>query len=243
MYTFLLVLALFPSIALLVYVYRKDRVEREPVGLVLGAFLLGVAACIPAAFVESMFFDAFGSGEGASFTVILLENFIGVAVVEEGVKMLALLWVRRRPAFNYLFDGIVYGAAVGLGFAAFENVFYVLDGGAGVALTRALTAVPGHCADGIIMGFFLALGKMHTARGRRPSARRYNALAFVIPVIEHGFYDAALTYSSDLLAGLAFLMELVFIVIAFVIVHRISKRDEPLRAFVPPPPGYYRDLR
>ena len=53
--------------------------------------------------------------------------FFGVGLIEEGVKLAALMFVtrhlpRRRPR-----DGVVLGAAVGLGFAAFETMGYAFS--------------------------------------------------------------------------------------------------------------------
>ncbi len=81
-------------------------------------------------------------------------------------------------------DGLVYGAAASLGFAAFENVLYVLDGGMEVAIARALTAVPFHCLDGAIMGYFIAL-YVHS----EPRRHVYLVLGLVVPILLHGAYD------------------------------------------------------
>ena len=47
--------ALFPAIVLGIYVFHKDRVEKEPIGLLLILILLGFAICYPAAELESVF--------------------------------------------------------------------------------------------------------------------------------------------------------------------------------------------
>ena len=54
--------------------------------------------------------------------------FAVVAVVEEGTKFLLMkLKTWKNPNFNYSFDGIVYAVSVSLGFAAFENIKYVMN--------------------------------------------------------------------------------------------------------------------
>ena len=55
---------------------------------------------------------------------------------------------------------IVYASFVALGFACFENILYVSDSGIVTGLIRAVTAVPGHVCDGILMGSYLALAKL-----------------------------------------------------------------------------------
>ena len=53
----------------------------------------------------------------------LFTNFIATALVEEGFKWIALhLATIKISEFDSLFDGVVYGAFVSLGFAALENV-------------------------------------------------------------------------------------------------------------------------
>ena len=44
---------------------------------------------------------------------------------------------------------------VALGFAALENFLYVMTSDISTGLVRAVTAIPGHASDAIIMGYFL----------------------------------------------------------------------------------------
>ncbi|WP_415950470.1 PrsW family intramembrane metalloprotease [Streptomyces sp. KLOTTS4A1] len=54
--------------------------------------------------------------------------FLGVGLIEEAVKLAALMWVvRRRPHLHGLRTGLVLGAAVGFGFAAFESAGYAFN--------------------------------------------------------------------------------------------------------------------
>jgi RsiW-degrading membrane proteinase PrsW (M82 family) len=54
-------------------------------------------------------------------------GYLGVGLIEEGVK-LAALWILARGLHTYLVrDGIVLGATVGFGFAAFESAGYAFN--------------------------------------------------------------------------------------------------------------------
>ena len=129
----------------------------------------GVACCYPAAVVEGLLLDIINKGvlqiyvfcgeyvDGKIIYTVhqLLENFIGIALVEEGLKLWVLLRLtKNNREFNSIFDGIVYAVFVSLGFAAFENVLYVLQYGFSNALMRAVTSVPGHTFFGVMMGYY-----------------------------------------------------------------------------------------
>ena len=226
---FLTLAALLPAAVLLFYVYSKDRVEKEPPRLILKLFLFGALAGPIAAILENILFVAFETVlPPGSLVLLVLEYFIGVAAVEEGCKYFFLNTIRRNPEFNYVFDGIVYAVAVALGFAALENVLYVFDGGLEVAITRAIFAVPGHAADGVIMGTFYGLAKCQEVFGDVSGARGYRILALAIPILEHGFYDCALSMESEVMGFVALAVELAFIIFAMVLVNRVSKRDQAI---------------
>ena len=241
MSTLLLIAALLPAAVLLVYVYHKDTVEKEPVRLIVRVFLLGVVAGPIAAIVETVLMTAFESVLPAGMLLLVLEFFVGVAAVEEALKYLALSTVKNNPAFNYVFDGIVYAVAAALGFAALENVLYVFDGGFEVAISRAIFSVPGHCADGVVMGCFFGLAKQRAARGNKSGAKTYYLLAFLLAVIEHGFYDCALSTENDLMVMLALAVEIAFIVFAMILVNRVSKTDSRIETATPVMPAYTLD--
>ena len=224
----LLTAALLPAVLLMVYVYRKDKVELEPIGLVLRVFALGAASGIVAGLIEGVLMGMFEAAIPPGTLLLVLEYFIGVAAVEEGCKLFCLNTVKKNPAFNYVFDAVVYSVAAALGFAALENVFYVFDGGLETAIMRAIFSVPGHAADGVLMGVFFGMARQRELRGFKAIARHYYWLAYLLPVIEHGFYDMALSTESDLLALVAMAFDLAFIILAFFLVNKTSKQDQPL---------------
>ena len=111
--------------------------------------------------------------------------FLVAGTTEEVFKFLALyLLIWKSPSFNEQFDGIVYAVFVSLGFAAVENVMYVLESGYETAAIRAITAVPAHAIFGITMGYYFGI------------AHRYNEIrkshirkAIGVPILLHGIYD------------------------------------------------------
>ena len=130
-----LYLALAPALALALYIYWKDKHEKEPIGVLVVCFVMGSLCCLPAGFfnaigAEVLGFDFDGkNGLAVSFFMA----FCVVGLGEELCKYIVLvLYALRKPSFNEPFDGIVYAVMISLGFAALENVFYVQDGGVGL---------------------------------------------------------------------------------------------------------------
>ena len=97
---------------------------------------------------------------------------------------------------------------------------------------RAIFSVPGHAADGVVMGVFYGIARQHELYGRKQQAMQSYALAFLLPMIEHGFYDAALSTESDMMALVAMAVDLAFIALAFALVRRKSVMDQPLHPSV-----------
>ncbi|MBO6077729.1 MAG: PrsW family intramembrane metalloprotease [Bacteroidaceae bacterium] len=207
----LIVAAILPAILLWLYTCRKDA-QPEPMSQMLKAFLYGALICIPVSFVENYISGTLFASEGSPSNLIgsTLEAFIVAAVPEEGFKLLALwLILRHNPFFDEHYDGIVYAVCVGLGFAAVENVGYVLmhvDAWLSVAVTRALLAVPGHYAFAVFMGYYYSLYHF----GQK-SAKNLLSI-FFIPVLAHGCYDAfALTGTVEpVLGGISFILLIYF---------------------------------
>ena len=207
----LIVAAILPAILLWLYTCRKDA-QPEPMSQMLKAFLYGALICIPVAYVENYISGTLFASEGSPSNLMgsTLEAFLVAAVPEEGFKLLALwLILRHNPFFDEHYDGIVYAVCVGLGFAAIENVGYVLmhaDAWLSVAVTRALLAVPGHYAFAVFMGYYYSLYHF----GQK-SAKNLLSI-FFIPVLAHGCYDAfALTGTVEpVLGGISFILLIYF---------------------------------
>jgi RsiW-degrading membrane proteinase PrsW (M82 family) len=203
----LLAAALLPPFYLFYKIYTKDRIEPESSGLIVRLFLAGALTTIAASVLElagTFILDRLGLNPYGTL-YLLIDNFIVIACAEEGVKRFALkklTW--KNPEFNFLFDGVVYGAAVSLGFAAAENIMYVTGfGGLGTAFIRAFTAIPLHCITGIYMGHFYGMAK-YAENSRNPAAMKvYMKQSLLLPVLLHGLYDFLASMESDF-ATLAF---------------------------------------
>ena len=145
-----------PGLALLSYFYLRDEYETEPLSLVLRMFLYGTFLVFPLMFiqhvlkVEHMLPNAF------------VEAFLSTSLLEEFFKWFVFYYaIYDHREFNEPYDGIVYGVSVSLGFATLENILYLLANGVEFAVTRALLPVSSHALFGVIMGFYLEIGRAH----------------------------------------------------------------------------------
>ncbi len=175
--------AIAPVIIIALYIYFRDKYEKEPLLLLAKALALGMLTVIPILFVERFLMGVMpplGKIGSAAY-----QAFLVAGTSEEVFKFLALyLLIWKSPSFNEQFDGIVYAVFVSLGFAAVENVMYVMDGGLEVAAVRAITAVPAHAIFGITMGYFFGI-----ARRYKELRKGYMQRALWVPILLHGIYD------------------------------------------------------
>ena len=107
-------LALIPAAGLMFYVYKMDRVEKEPAGLLVGLFFLGVGSVVPAIILElllhsclnAVFFGVFSAGdpyfysEVTKFFYNLIYAFVVVALVEEGCKFFFMFILTHKNKKN-----------------------------------------------------------------------------------------------------------------------------------------------
>jgi RsiW-degrading membrane proteinase PrsW (M82 family) len=119
------------------------------------------------------------------------------AVPEETAKVtLIALLIARLRAVHEPMDGLVYGAAVGLGFAAWENLGYLVYAGDDwqtLAIMRSVLTVPFHGALGMIAGAYLAAARFAGALGAHRHGRWTSAglivSAWLVPVVLHASFD------------------------------------------------------
>jgi RsiW-degrading membrane proteinase PrsW (M82 family) len=181
----LLLAALAPVIFIIFYIYLKDKYEKEPKKLLLIAFLLGaIISIIITSLIYYVFDWVLPLNNHTSIVEQFIKAFLVVGLTEEFSKYVIVRYIlQTRKAFNEPFDGIVYAVMVSMGFAATENIFYVLEGGLETALLRAITAVPAHATFGVLMGYFMGKAKFTNNR------IILNLSGLLLAIIFHGAYD------------------------------------------------------
>lgn len=233
---FLLLAALVPAAFLMVQVYRLDRIEKEPAGLLLKLALFGALSGLAAGAIEGALTRVLDVTLGGGMLRLMLENFLAVALVEEACKhWVVLKFAWRHPAFDYRFDAVVYCVFSALGFAALENILYVAEYGFAVAVSRALLSVPGHCFFAVYMGIYLGQAKM-AERAMQwyyielpdESPGQYLRASLLVPTLLHGFWDFSLSVGGGLMTVLFYLFVLAFFIDAYRKLRFAAGSDEQL---------------
>jgi protease PrsW len=262
----LLLAALIPAIVYLTWIRSTDRYGREPWGPLLNSFFYGaVVATIIAAVLEAILvalgtavsqsypapeftFLNGNSTLGAFFLILVIAPFIEEALKGAGV-------VRMSARIRVLPDGLVFGAAVGLGFGFFETFLYGVGayavGGlvAGIVLiaVRSVSSVLLHASSTSMFGYGYAKYKLNGATGTGGAYyllavtmhASFNALASLGAIAA---YLGATTSFAGLASDLGLLLAVVFAFSAIEYTRSvIHQTDYPGAAsahsrYRPPPP-------
>jgi RsiW-degrading membrane proteinase PrsW (M82 family) len=250
--------AVAPALLVLWLIVAADS-RPEPARMVFVALLLGVASAIAAVILELVLAAIWPLPHHP-----WLNALFHAAIPEEIVKvpLIAAIALRSRH-FDEPMDGVVYGAAVGLGFAAIENIGYVLGAGAGwgsVAILRSVLSVPLHGAFGAIAGAYIArarfAGVLRSGRGVLWHRRRLFAMAWLVPTVLHALFDGAVfslknladakpPTSDEAVSGLALMLLILIIgfgtlVYAAVLARRIARRQKQWLSTKRLPPAHWR---
>jgi RsiW-degrading membrane proteinase PrsW (M82 family) len=181
----LLLLAIAPAMIVILYIYFKDKFEKEPIRFLFKNFMMGAIISVIITLILSIIANQFFPlTDATSIFQQFIKAFFIVGFVEEFSKYIIVkYYAQKNMEFNEPFDGIVYAVMVSMGFAALENVMYVFDHGVGTGIVRAFTAVPAHATFGILMGYFMGLAKFSKNKWM------LNLTGLFVATFFHGAYD------------------------------------------------------
>jgi RsiW-degrading membrane proteinase PrsW (M82 family) len=181
----LLALSIAPGIAISLYIFLKDRFNREPHLNLLICFLLGCLSVLPAILIQLLTVKPVERlmGEGILYTAVFAYLIVGLS--EEWSKYIMLRsYAYPRKSFDEPFDGIVYSVMIGMGFATVENILYVQQHGLGTAVVRMFLSVPAHATFAVLMGYFAGKAKF------KPERRKFYLFTGIFwAAFFHGTYD------------------------------------------------------
>ena len=191
-----LLLNSIPAIFIISLFLLREK-KKEPLSIVLSTFALTYIIVLPLdifiSLVDPYLENTFDSQHYFSF-----QDFFRAAYLEELLKFAVIfLFVYRQTHFDELSDGIIYGIAVGLGYAVVENYAYLLNFYIGQKpmiefVQNRWWALIGHVSLGILMGMFLAKSRI-----KRFNRKLMLSLSLMIPIFLHGLHNY--TFDSDTL--------------------------------------------
>lgn len=206
-----LVAAFAPPVGWTWFFYHRDRYEREPRRLIGLLFLVGALVTTPAALIVNTLLGAIIGGSA----VILLAG-----VTEEPLKFATVAWrTRRHRDLDEPVDGMIYGATVGLGFAAAETTLYIIDALVGDVALRNLalgvdpftgafvvTAPLRALTSALMHAFCSGIAGYYFARLVLDGSYRHSRMAVPLAgvAVAHGIYNLAATL--NLLLAIAVLI-------------------------------------
>ena len=232
-----LLAAALPAIFWMVYIYRKDKIEKEPLPLLLklifgGVLATGVAFVLEmiSQVIEAPLYDIFAN----NLAIALFISAMMIGIIEELSKYFFLKKFSWNNAnFNYTFDGLVFAVFVSLGFALAENILYVFSYGLSVAVSRAILTIPAHMTFGVFMGADYGTAKIYDAMGETGISKRHRTKGILIAILLHGIYDfLALSSYSPIYTILFFGFVVVLDIIVFLLIRNKSNNDRNIREII-----------
>ena len=218
--TYAIVLASVILYSLLVFRFTKAGSRTWGYSLLI-CVLFGIMAAVASVFLEYVWNYFLGDFISSHHSLIFIESFIGVSLIEEGTKWLCLVFIISRwKNFNFYTDGILYACGIAAGFNLVEGGIYgTLEQNPVSMILRSFTAVPVHFFFAIVMGFLFARFKLE--------GDRFFWFSLIIPVILHGLYDFfILQQYADLLMGAAILVLLGCLSLSVWVIHIALKADK-----------------
>ena len=210
----LLVFALvLPALFWAAWHYYRDRDRPEPLSVLLGLLVAGMAA----AFVGRLAYSALGL-VGLRFDAVelalsnrpglLLYATLVIGPVEELAKFLPfILIVPRLAAHDEERDGVIYASFVALGFSLVENFHYLPYLDATEAVARGFAAPIVHILFASIWGYFVGRALLGDS-----SPWRAGLVSLAASALLHGIYDFfSLQFAFGMLPLAALLILLVWI--------------------------------
>ena len=191
LYHVLLFLSVLPAALLIIFIYRQDKYQKEPFKSLFKAFFGGMLSVVFTIVTVRIIDYTIGLIPYLNQTVFY-DSFITAGIPEELCKFLVfMIFIWNDKNFDEYFDGIVYASFISLGFATVENIMYVMPGGIGTGIVRALISVPAHFLFGVILGYFLSLAKFNSDK-----KGRYIIIGLLIAMAAHGLFDWLLMFSD-----------------------------------------------
>lgn len=226
----LVLLAVLPSLGIIIFAYFKDKIRKSPLWMVILMILCGAVAAPLSYAIEypgEHLLSKIVSGDGTVFALLLA--FAVIAPVEEGLKFLGL-WLGTRKNREYVsgYDAVEYAVFIGLSFAIVENIAYINHKNALVILiVRSFVSIFGHGAFAAVMGRFYANATFYRLNNR-PGYVKDVLPALVLPMLLHGLFDFVIyTCPEDgFIAMMVYIIFATIFMVTFFLILNAAARDD-----------------
>jgi len=219
--------AIIPMLFYLIFLWKMDRYEPEPIWIVTKHFLWGALGAILFGVLVSSFLskgmEIIISNPKTStlFGAILIAPF-----VEEITKGIYLFKSVKKNYFDNMTDGLVYGGAIGLGFGMTENLMYftlnddTFMNWLSIVFIRSMFSATMHAIATATLGAFLAKAKFSSNRLEKIS---YPIIGIILAMSFHAIWNLTVSFQFSYFAGILFMIVLF---IGFGLIFRFSLNAE-----------------
>ena len=192
-------------LAVFILLWWTDQYEREPLPTITWAFLWG-------AFPAALFSIAFE---------YVWPTLFAAVVIEELTKLVALIIIFRRGSIQSWSDGLVMGGFIGLGFAAFEDLIYAINGNDAfeTLISRGIFSIFAHT-------FFSGLGATLIVFGLLTKRKWISLIGFLAAVFLHLTWNTILAFEIFSYASAGFFFFYSFLPPAVLLITAILLRKQ-----------------
>jgi protease PrsW len=231
-----MVLATLPVPIYMLLALWIDRLEKEPVWMLVTAFIWGATAAVYVAFILNTVFSVIMTsavGEAAEMATAV----VSAPFVEELAKGFALFvfFFWRRDEFDNVLDGIIYAAMVGLGFAMTENILYygkalAAEGVGGSVVTFILRGVVSPFAHPLFTSMTgIGLGIARTARQGSPLKFLAPLVGLGMAMFLHFIWNFSASFGAMFFAAYIMVMVPAFLGVVAIIIFSLRKEGRIMR--------------
>ena len=229
-YVILLLLSILPSLVLGFIIYKKDKVEKEPVYLLVRLVLGGILAIFLTLVISAFIPIGLENFANINLFTSFLYVFATIGLIEEFSKWVflrAFTWNSKE--FDHIYDAVVYAVFIALGFATFENILYVFTAyfreasfqtGLQTGIYRCFLSVPGHAFFGAYMGYYYGLAKQAMLLGKTKLYEKNIRRSILVPAVIHGIFDVLLMYETDVIPNLLLYLFFIFVIVLYIFAFR-----------------------
>lgn len=179
---------ILPVLLVIRFFNRHDYGPKEPIKSLLRTILFGILAIVLALGLSYALESLLNMGNLFSLAgqpgLMLMISVLAFAAIEEAAKFLPMaFWIRKKPFFEEVTDGVIYFAYVGFVFGIIENLIYALSYGTSMVFSRTVIMLYFHGALSSIVGYFFAKGIIYK------KSWRDGLLALITASLIHAVYN------------------------------------------------------